>query len=812
LPVNLWIAIGLAALSAPALAAGRFDFCVAPQGRDDWTGRLAAPNAAGTDGPFATLDRARRAVRKLKRAGSSQDVTVLVRGGTYRLLRPLAFGPEDGGTEAHAVTYAAWRGERPVLSGGRAIAGWKLAGGGLWTVELGEVREGKWHFTELFVNGRRARRARSPNAGFFRLVKPGADQRTSFEFRPGDLKAFKGLDGAEIVFLHDWSISRVRIASVDEQAHVVKLAEPIGSAAAHYRQTHFEPHPRYFVENARELLDRPGEWHLDRKTGLLSYLPADGEDMTRAEVVAPAIERLLEVAGDGAKGKFVEDLRFVGLRFAHCAWPRPAGGYAAGQAGFHDVRTKAGSKIMRARMPAAVAFEAARRCTFADGGVEHVGGAGLSLGAYCRDNRIAGNEIADVAGNGVMIGEPGQDPKRLARDNRVSNNYVHHCGAEFYGCVAVWAGITAGTVVAHNEICHVPYTGPTPCRANRIEFNHIHHVMQMLSDGGGIYTLGRQPETVLRGNVIHDVPRNAGRAESNGMFIDEGSSLILIEANTIHAVARSPIRFHRAEKNTIRNNVLVPAARGGPFAFNACRADSMTFQDNRILPAAVRTDPAGRVGAALLCDGAGSVLELPHAPVLEPAALTVEAWVKLPAWPGGKDPRRWIVSKNANEWQQGHYALAVSGDQAGAYLNIGGGRENCFSAFTRAGPLRRNRWHHLAMTYDGSELKVYVDGKLAAGKAVKGPRVGGRGPLSIGKRPDNYNFFTGLIDEVRLYGRALPAERIAAHHAGSEKVPADEKDLIRHWSFDELAARAELGESRTAGLEGAYRKRLLGAD
>lgn len=576
----------------PGAAAKAADFFVATNGSDKWSGRAAEPNEQGTDGPFATLGRARDAVRATRGSRLRRDVTVLIRGGSYRLGGPVVFGPDDGGTATHSITYAAYPGETPVFSGGEPIAGWVKAGR-LWQVRLPEVRAGKWYFYELFVNGWRARRARAPNRGFFRVVRPGQDGRTSFAFKPGELRAWPDLTDAEIVFLHDWSISRVRLRGVDEKAGIATLADPIGSGLDFFRISGFEPHPRYIVENARELLDEPGEWHLDRKSGVLAYWPLPGEEPAKAEVIAPRIERLVEVKGEPSAGRFVRNLRFAGLSFAHCAWPRPAHGYAAGQAGFHDIRTDAKSRRMRGRMPAALEFTAARGCAFDDGRIEHVGGCGISLGEHCRDNQIVGNVIADVAGNGVMVGGPGRDAGAVARNNLVANNTIHRCGREFYGCVGVWAGITDGTIVRRNEIAHLPYTGvsvgwcwsteTTACRKNLIESNHIHHVMQTLSDGGGIYTLGRQPGSVLRGNVIHDVPPNAGRAESNGMFIDEGSSLILIEGNTIYNVARSSIRFHKAEKNVLRENVLVTPGAAKPFMFNACREDSMTYERNVIL-------------------------------------------------------------------------------------------------------------------------------------------------------------------------------------------------------------------------------------
>jgi hypothetical protein len=189
----------------------------------------------------------------------------------------------------------------------------------------------------------------------------------------------------------------------------------------------------------------------------------------------------------------------------------------------------------------------------------------------------------------------------VCRGNELTDSVIEQCGVLFYGAVGVWVGIAQNTAVAHNEIRNLPYTGvsvgwrwdtqPTGCRENAIRDNHIHHIMQTLSDGGGIYTLGRQPGTVLSGNRIHDVPLNLGRAESNGMFIDEGSSDILIENNTIYHIERSPIRFHRAEHDTIRNNRLVCAPGAPPFRYNSTDPNSMIYEDNEAIEAKDWTPP-----------------------------------------------------------------------------------------------------------------------------------------------------------------------------------------------------------------------------
>ncbi|MAD79738.1 MAG: hypothetical protein CMJ50_02680 [Planctomycetaceae bacterium] len=568
---------------AAARAAADADYFVAVDGNDGGPGTK--------ERPFASLAGARDAVRKLKKRNLEKEIVVLIRGGTYVLQQPTVFQLQDSGTEARRITYAAHPGERPVFSGGRAIENWS-EGERIWKATLSEVKSGKWFFHQLFVDDKRQPAAREPDEGFFHVVATGPDDHTSFQFRENDLQRYSNLEDTRIVFLHDWSTSRVGIKDVDEKTHMVSFLDPIGSSGhSFFRITGFEQHPRYYVEHAPELLDSPGEWYLDRNQGVLSYVPHSDEKIGQTTIVAPVLEQLLVVRGDVEAGLHVKNLSFDGLTFSHCAAPRLPSGYAGVQAGFHEHRPTGSGPRRRDRMPAAVVLEAAAGCRFENCRVSHVGGTALSLQGNCERNRVVGNEISDAGGNGVMVGEPSTSPKQLAKNNVVANNHIHHCGTTYYGCVGIWGGITEGTTIAHNEIHDLPYTGvsigwmwntnPTPCNRNAVEYNHIHHVMQTLSDGGGIYTLGRQPGSVLRGNLIHDVPLNAGRAESNGLFIDEGSSQLLIEQNTIYNIERSPIRFHKATTDLVRNNVLVTPSGIPPFRFNATDPDSITFEANK---------------------------------------------------------------------------------------------------------------------------------------------------------------------------------------------------------------------------------------
>lgn len=565
----------------------RADFYVATNGNDAWSGTLPAPNAQKTDGPFATLGRARDAVCALKnqQGGAPQrPVTVLLRGGTWWLSEPVEFAARDSGTDACPITYAAYPGETPVLSGGQAIAGWKQASDGAWETTLPDVQAGKWAFRQLFVR-------KAGESGFERRYRPTKgpfiiagltdaparktpmrhrQSQQDFIFTPGDIDPkWANLDDVEVVALHDWSASRLRIAAIDAEKHVVKFTDVPVFRIGHWYKGGRNP---YFVENVKEAGLKPGEWYLDRPTGLLRYRPLPGEEMGKLVVVAPRTEQLLRLMGTPEQAwpidesdprmvvrppRFVEHVRFRGLTFAHTAWTLPAKGYSSGQ-GMID-------------LPAAVHAEFARACRFERCTLAHLGGYALRLGQGCRDNEAVGCAMFDLGGGGVLVGVTNVSAKEpfLPTGNAVANCVISDGGLDHFSALGVWVGISARTRVSHCVVRRFPYTGisigwswndkPTSCREVLLEANEIHDAMMLLADGGGIYSLGYQPGTVLRGNHIHHIGRSpfAGSAPNNGIFFDEGSKGFLVERNVIHDTVQTPIRFNRnkQEDHTWQNNV-----------------------------------------------------------------------------------------------------------------------------------------------------------------------------------------------------------------------------------------------------------------
>ena len=535
------------------------------------------------------------------------DISVELHPGLHVLDKPLVISDDDyPGPKGQIKIAAVSASEGPrgqyvpvMISGGTRLGPWRVEDG-VWKIDIPEAKGGKWKFRDLYINGQRRTRARTPNAGFFRVEQAGPDRRTSFTFKAGDLRPIAQPEQAEIVFLHDWSISRIPIKQIDEAMRTITFTHPIGNAAPHYAIDNFEPHPRYFLEGAPEFLDAPGEWHLDSERGVLSYLPLRGETPQAAVAVAPRLETLVQIKYDQpGKGQVL----FSRITFAHTAWELPEGGYAGSQASFHENRSGDGQPG-RLMAPAAITVQNATDVGFGDCRFEQLGGSGLLLGRGCTRSGLGFCTFRDIGANGMMIGDTAAQPPegQVCQDNWVGSSLFEHCGQTDYGAVGIWVGIAQRTRISNNELRHLPYTGisvgwrwdttPTACRENLVELNHIHHVLQVMSDGGGIYTLGRQPGTRLVRNRIHDIPVNLGRAESNGIFMDEGSSEMVVEENTIYHIQRSPIRFHRAEGNVLRRNALVTRPGIAPFTYNNARADSMMMEENSIIEAEQWRPPA----------------------------------------------------------------------------------------------------------------------------------------------------------------------------------------------------------------------------
>jgi parallel beta-helix repeat protein len=565
-----------------ACLAAQPTFHVAPDGNDTWSGKLPRPNAGRTDGPFATPARARDAVRQLRaRERPTKPITVLLRGGRYELAEPLTFTPADSGTAASPTRFAAYPGEQPVLSGGRRITGWKEGKGGVWTASL--PGKESWAFRHLSVNGRMRHRPRLPATGTYQITGlAGADPKakyntpaSKFEFAPGQLRAsWKNLTDVEAVVLHFWVDTHLRVAAVDEKACIVTFDR---SSRRRFTETHAPTPARFYLTNVFEALSRPGEFYLDSATRTVHYIPERGEALSKAEVVAPRLDAVLVLAGKPDAGQLVEHLHFAGLTFSDTTWQPPA----------RDAVDAQAASIV----PGSVRLHGARHCALTGCKLVNLTGYGIELTDGCRHNRVVGNELTHLSAGGIRVtgGAHGSPKARRTGQNEITDNHLHRLGEHFHSGVGVLVQHADRNTIAHNHIHHLYYTGisvgwvwgyaPSVSRGNRIEHNRIHDVGQgLLSDMGGIYLLGVSPDTVVRGNVIHDV--DAFHYGGWGIYTDEGSSGILIENNLVYRTKNGGFHQHYGRENVVRNNIFALARTVQVARTRMEKHTSFTFERN----------------------------------------------------------------------------------------------------------------------------------------------------------------------------------------------------------------------------------------
>ncbi len=567
--------LSVISLPAPAVesSSGKV-FYVSPKGNDTWSGTLAKPVRGQTDGPFATIGRARDVIRQMKREGAfNQPVTVYLRGGIYFLDETVVFTPEDSGTEKYPIRYVQFGNETPVLSGGRAITPeWTANGPGQIQATLPEVKNGEWYFYQLFVDGERWTRARTPNEGFHTMVGDvPLEGPAHFTFQEGDIKKeWAEYGDVDVIGLSKWTEIRMPIVEVDDAHHTATLTKPVPNSS-----WQGEKDPRYWIENAPEALDQPGEWRLERKTGILTLNLKSPE--RPASVIAPRLQNLIRLEGDPQAGKTVSYLSFEGLAFQHSRAPRLEQGYADTQAA-HDI-------------DAAFMATGAENCRVQACRFSQLGNYAVEFNQGCKYNRIAGNEMSDLGAGGVKIGEGAlrTETPLITQHNEVTDNRIHHIGIVYPAAVGVWVGQSDHNTIAHNHIHHTYYTGisvgwtwgyaPTGAHHNIIEFNHVHDIGQgILSDMGGIYTLGTQPGTVIRNNIFHDIYSYSYGGW--GIYPDEGSTRILIENNITYRTKSAGFHQHYGKENTVRNNIFALAKEYQVMRTRAEEHLSFTFEHN----------------------------------------------------------------------------------------------------------------------------------------------------------------------------------------------------------------------------------------
>jgi len=534
---------------------------IAPDGSDSGPGTAARP--------FGTLQRARDEIRKLRAQNGLPDgAIVTVRAGAYYLPDPFVVGPDDSGTEAGPITYAAEEPGKVALLGSRPVTGWKPLRDGIYQADLSAMHLGPSRFWQLFYRGERQILARYPNfdpqhprSGGFLYIKttlqddhrtvvpyepwgaiPKQASRTAFGYNPERLDPTRWARPTD-ARVHvwpwlNWNRNMLPLKAIDLDSHALVLAQPASYALMEGN--------RFFVENLFEELDAPGEWYVDETARKLYFRPPDGQN-PEGQVTVPVLPELIRLSGDGAAGKFVEHVHLHGFALQET----------------HENL---------------VVLSLAAYCKLSACTLTGCGGTALSLYDRSHHNEVLGCDIAHVGGSAIMLSEPVDWTHNLEgrlSNNLISNNHVHDVGenGNAWGAIMINPGcggnVTHGNVISHNLVHDTPRQGITfNGFRNVVEYNHVHHTNQEQSDTGAIGMGSRdiyERGSVIRYNYIHDT----GGYEMTkpgvwvyphycwGVYLDDYTSGVHLYGNLIVRAARAGIMVHGGQDNVIENNIIV---------------------------------------------------------------------------------------------------------------------------------------------------------------------------------------------------------------------------------------------------------------
>ena len=515
--------------------------------------------------PDSSLTDAVRKAREMRRLGKATEVTIFLQAGTYYLYEPLRLRPEDSGLTIE--------GKDAVISGGMKITGWKRQGK-MVVADVPDFNGRPVDFRQLWVNGQKAVRARdvSDFEQMNRIRTYDKKNHVLWVPRKAVEKILKA-PYAEMVLHEMWCTSNLRIKSITPQgdSEAVRFHQP--EARLQFEHPWPSPmtpdtkHPSpFYLTNAKELVDEPGEWYHDIREHKVYYMPRAGENIR--EAIVPILETLVEFIGTAEHP--VRNITMKGIRFSHATWMRPSEkGHVPLQAGMYLMEAyklrpqidrpnnhKLDNQGWLGRADAAVELRYTEDCNFDGCRFEHLGGSGLDYVIACRRGTTTKCTFTDIAMNGYVCGSfspeglethlPYQptDFREVCTGQTVEQSEFYDISNEDWGCVAICAGYVSGITIDHNTIHDVSYTGISlgwgwnrdlVCmKDNKVHANLIYNYANHMYDCAGIYTLGNQPGTLISENVVRDIATPSYVHDPNHWFYlytDEGSSNFTLRDN-----------------------------------------------------------------------------------------------------------------------------------------------------------------------------------------------------------------------------------------------------------------------------------------
>lgn len=524
-----------------------------------YNGYYPYPTGKGLDGPLFSLQEAIDAVTEIRGGGALQPITIKLLGGEYFLPSEVRIS-----SPATNLIIEPYEKEPAVLSGGKKISGFKKTvfnGRECLGAYIDDVKTGKWNFTDLYVNGKRADYTRYPENGFLYKVSaenPGEELYDSskwFIAKTEDLNGIENIEDCILSYCHYW---------IDEHSPIESYDRESGKLVMEYKSRFNLNHNfQYYLENVPSMFSRPNQWYLDRKNGMVYYIP-EKEDVSPDElkIYAPQAQALLEISGTSSvrvKGLVFKNSRgdYASRRDVYGVWQKDM--YASDA----QAVSNAGG-ILNISYSSGITVE---NCEFSSFGVH-----GLNVGDGCRNIKILKNSFSNGGAGGIKVdgGAYGCRPESFVSNIEISDNKIEKCGRRYLSACGILVKNACDCKITHNEITDLFYTGisvgwtwgymPNISHDNLISKNHIYNIGQgVLSDMGGIYLLGAQPGTEVSYNLIHDVKS----LEYGGWAIynDEGSSGMVVENNICYNVSENCYHMNYGTSNLIRNNIFAFAGK-----------------------------------------------------------------------------------------------------------------------------------------------------------------------------------------------------------------------------------------------------------
>ncbi len=665
-------------------------------------------------------------IKDIHKNQNNKDVIVYIDSGFYELNEclDLSFFTSEN---QHNLTFVGHG--NVILSGGKRLKGWKNIKDNHWVLFLPEVKKGDWYFRQLFSNGKRLTRARTPNSGFHKtkgslskyknmnlwkyfaiedtlLQKqepiPYFESRCGFAYKDDQFKYWSDWKQAEILTYHSWETSWQSILAIDTINKDVYFCTP-----SQYPVGTFGQEMRYRIENIMEALDEEGEWYLNKEEGVLHYLAKEGENPNEMNIVAPVLSKILNIEGE--INTKVSNIKFKNIKFenvdyelGHCDlapnWPKEI------QRGIpyfpSDLRPGYNDMQAAPNCGAAVFIKDASNIIFDQCAIKHVGGIGLKIDKGCKSVVLQSSEVSDTGGGGVYIGFPERDvyakkiPKEVAPSfNIIRNCKIHNIGSVHPAAVGIWIAQSYNNLIENNELSDISSCGislgwcwgkeKNYTMNNQIKRNYIHDVAQLLGDCAGIYTLGDMPGTIFYGNYLNDIYKGDGvHGVVDAMGFDASSKGVVIESNVVGRISGKVASFAKEnspELHIWKNNnfdLLVdrPVISGKEIKESNNFIASATFNTSSTF-------------------------------------LNLNGWLE----------EKWIFRKNGGLQEDGFWGLLIEGKKLIGVMNIGGGNENIVKI--KSGDiLEDDQIVKTSLKYDSGKLTIILNDKVVSTKNISNRR------------------------------------------------------------------------------------------